>query len=96
VVTKGETQEEIERNIDHAKRTMAEAKERVNASVRTFVRVGDPVQAINLLAEEEDVSLIVMGAHTRGILWELFHGSTIYDLTTRTKRPVLVVKHHPS
>ena len=83
-------------NIRQAQRTIEEAGERAGGRTRTFVRVGDPVRAINLLSEEEDVSLIAMGSHRRGILWELFHGSTIYDLAASTKRPVLIVQPFPA
>ncbi len=95
VVTKGETMEEIEANVDEAKKTLEGIKKELsNAgfSVKDHVRVGSPVEEICSIAEEEDISLIVMSSHGKGWFKELLLGDTTYDVVKTTKRPVLVVR----
>ena len=86
------TREEIDRNIHQAQSALEEMCPGGSNRIRTLVRVGDPVEAINQLSAEEDVSLIAMGSHRTGILRELFRGSTAYDVAAGTDRPVLVVR----
>ncbi|MDD1674257.1 MAG: universal stress protein [Methanomicrobiales archaeon] len=94
-VTKGETKGDMDQDLRKAQRTLEESRPPGAGRIRTLVRVGDPVLAINQLSEEEDVSLIALGSHRTGILRELFHGSTVYDVAAGTDRPVLVVKPFP-
>jgi nucleotide-binding universal stress UspA family protein len=58
----------------------------------SLLRVGSPVQEILAEAERGNFDLIVIGAHTRHRLAELFVGSTASRLAKQTRRPVLVVK----
>ena len=94
VVTQGETQEEIQEYVSAARLKLEEIKKALEAEgieVDIHVRLGSPSEEITLLAEEEDVSLIVMSRHGRGWLREMVLGSTTYLVAKRTKRPILVV-----
>lgn len=67
--------------------------------VKDYVRVGYPPDEINLLAGEEQATLIAMspmGEGWRRELKELVVGSTTYAVVRRTKRPVLVVRSIPA
>ncbi|ASJ08723.1 universal stress protein [Thermococcus siculi] len=62
--------------------------------VKPVVRFGFPWEEIVKVAEEEDVSLIVLPSHGKmGFSRELF-GSTAMRVLKKTKRPVLMIKTH--
>lgn len=61
-------------------------------AVKVLIRRGGPYNEIMTVAEEEDVSIIVTGAHGTGNFEELFLGSVSYRVVRRVKRPILVVK----
>jgi len=44
------------------------------------------------VAEEEDVSLIVMGSRGRSAVAELLTSSTVKDVVRQSRRPVLVIR----
>jgi nucleotide-binding universal stress UspA family protein len=95
VVTKGETTEEIEANVEEAKKKLEDIKKELSSAgfkVKDHVRVGSPVEEICSIAEEENVSLIAMSSHGKGWFKELLLGDTTYDVVKTTKRPVLVVR----
>ncbi len=94
VVTQGETQEEIQEYVHAAEQKLGETRKPLDAAgidTEIRVRLGSPSDEIIRLAEEEDVSLIVMSRHGLGWLRELVLGSTTYLVAKRTKRPILVV-----
>jgi len=95
VVTKGETDEEIESNVQEAKRKLGAIKDELSGSdfkVTDYVRVGSPAEEICSVAEDEDASLIAMSSHGKGWFKELLLGDTTFDVIKYTKRPVLVVR----
>ncbi len=53
---------------------------------------GDPFKEIIRVAEEEDVSVIVIGSHGRTDIVEMLLGSVAEKVVRKAKRPVLVVK----
>ncbi|MGD9115460.1 MAG: universal stress protein [Desulfobacterales bacterium] len=57
-----------------------------------MVRIGNPVEEIVQLAENNDYDVIVMGAHGQGILTNAVIGSTSRRVVRRCKKPVLVVR----
>jgi len=92
VVTKGDTQEEIDINIQETRKKLNDIKQKMSKfNIKDHVRVGNPAEEIISVAEEEDVSLIVMNARGEGWFKELLFGSTIYDVVKNAKRPILVV-----
>jgi nucleotide-binding universal stress UspA family protein len=95
VVTKGETKEEIETNVQEAKKKLEEIKDELSGAdfkVKDYVRVGSPAEEICSVAEDEDASLIAMSSHGKGWFKELLLGDTTFDVIKYTKRPVLVVR----
>ena len=62
--------------------------------MRTMVRIGIPYEEIVKMAEEEDVSLILLPSHGKlGYSHELM-GSTTIRVLRKTKKPVLIIKTH--
>jgi nucleotide-binding universal stress UspA family protein len=57
--------------------------------------VGNPVDIIRSMAEEEDVSLIAMSSVGKDTLRTDRIGSRTYDLANSAKRPILVVRLKP-
>jgi nucleotide-binding universal stress UspA family protein len=58
------------------------------------VRIGDPVETVLQLAEEEEAQLIVVGSRGRGALSAALLGSVSAMLTKRASCPVTVVPPH--
>lgn len=59
--------------------------------VRTILKTGIPFREINAIAEEENVSLIVMGSHGKSNVREAYTGSETEFITMQHVRPVLVI-----
>jgi manganese transport protein len=62
----------------------------VEAEVRLLF--GDPVEQLAGLAEDENLDLLVMGAHGHRGFGDLIFGSTVSPLRHRVKTPILVVR----
>lgn len=95
VVSKGETQEEIDANAASAQEKMdAILNDLVQAgkNVKALVVVGNPVDEIKKVAENEDVSLIAMSSQGAIAIKKGRIGSTAYDVANSAKRPVLVLR----
>jgi nucleotide-binding universal stress UspA family protein len=61
-------------------------------SVKTRVEKGIPFKEIIKVAEEEDVSVILLGSHGRSNIVEMLLGSVAEKVVRKAKRPVLVIK----
>jgi nucleotide-binding universal stress UspA family protein len=59
--------------------------------VKTILKTGVPFREINAIAEEENVSLIVMGSHGKSNVREAYTGSETEIITLQHVRPVLVI-----
>jgi len=95
VVSKGETDDEIEENVNAAKKGLGDIKEelgRAGFMVKEHVRVGNIPEEIISAAEDEDISLIAISPHGKGWFKELLVGSTTCAVVRRANRPVLVVR----
>lgn len=93
VVTEGDTEEEIEENIQIAKKKLEDIGDHLKNEgfiVQEHIRVGNPAEEICSLANDEDASIIIMSSHGRGWLEELLLGDTVFDVVKNTNRPVLV------
>jgi nucleotide-binding universal stress UspA family protein len=95
VVSKGETDEEIEANTAQARQKINElfselSKEGMN--VKAQVVVGNPVEAIRYEAEMQDVSLIAMSSQGAVAIKKGRIGSTAYDVANSASRPVLILR----
>jgi len=58
---------------------------------KAFVRTGIPFAEALKVAEEEDVSLIVLGTRGRSLIAELLSGSTFENVMRHSRRPVLAI-----
>lgn len=93
VVTKGETKEEIDANIQDARDKLAYIKDTLKLlNIKEHIRVGNPAKEICSVAEDEDVSIIAMSSHGKDWLKELLFGDTTFDVVKMSKRPVLVIR----
>ena len=94
-----EMEELISRAKDVAMKQLREREEKCGKmmkarKIRTMVRVGVPYEEIAKVAEEEDVSLIILPSHGKlGYSREIL-GSTTIRVIRMTKKPVLVIKTH--
>ena len=95
VVTKGETHKEIESNVQEATKKLEEIKTDLAGAglpVKIHIRLGRPPDEIISLADAEDISLILMSSHGKGLLTELFVGSTTLGVAIHTNRPLMVIR----
>ncbi|MCX5854633.1 MAG: universal stress protein, partial [Deltaproteobacteria bacterium] len=60
--------------------------------VKIHIRLGRPPDEIISLADAEDISLILMSSHGKGLLTELFVGSTTLGVAIHTNRPLMVIR----
>ena len=61
-------------------------------AVTTFVRVGNPVEEINALIEDEKIDLVVMGTHGRTGLRHMLAGSVAERVVRTSKVPVMTIR----
>jgi len=61
-------------------------------SVKLYLKYGNIPRQIVEVADEENVKLIVMGAHGKGLLTEIILGSVSTDVIRNANCPVLIVK----
>jgi nucleotide-binding universal stress UspA family protein len=95
VVTKGETQEEVESNVREATKKLEEIKSDLagaGLSVKIHIRLGRPTDEIISLADGEDISLILMSSHGKGFLTGLIVGSTTLGVAIHTNKPLMVIR----
>ncbi len=95
VVDRGETQEEIDANVREAEKKLEDTAAefgRPGLKMKVHVRVGNPPDEINSVAEGENVSLIAMSTRGMGVFRELLLGGTARDVVRHAKRPVLAVR----
>lgn len=95
VITRGETHEEIKDAVREATDKLEAIRRdlaQVGLVAEPHVRIGSPTDEITLLAEKEDVSLVMISSHGKGWIQQLMVGSTTYLVAKRSKRPVLVVR----
>jgi nucleotide-binding universal stress UspA family protein len=95
VVSKGETDEQLEANLSKVRKQMDDLASMVDKSGRKAnyrVEVGHPAEKILEMAKKEDVSLIAMSAQGAKAMKEHHIGSTAYDVANNSDRPVLILR----
>ena len=95
VVTKGETQDEIEANVQEATKKLERIKTDLTGAgftIKIHIRLGRPSDEIIHLADREDISLILMSSHGKGLLTELLVGSTTLGVAIHTNRPLMIIR----
>ncbi len=60
--------------------------------VRVRIEKGIPFRDILRVEEEEEVSVIVVGSHGKGVVKEILLGSVSEKVIRKSKKPVLVIK----
>ncbi len=94
VVDEGESEEEIEELRKKASRQLEELGESCSIScpeVKVRIETGIPSKHIKTIAEEEDITLIVLGMRGKGGVEGLVLGSTAETVARTSKRPVLLI-----
>ena len=71
--------------------TLASLRGELSVDAQVVVERGDPFSVINDHAENIGAGLIVMGAHRRNILFDLFRGTTIERVLHTGRTPLLLV-----
>jgi len=71
---------------------VAERLRKKNISVRTRIEVGIPFSEILRVAEQEEVSFIVIGSHGLSDIREMFLGSVSEKVVRKSPQPVLLIK----
>lgn len=95
VVSKGETEEEINANVAAATNKINEiAGELIKGGIKVTpkVTVGNPVEEIRSLADAEDVSLVAISSQGAAAIKKGRIGSTAYDVANSSTRPVLILR----
>ncbi len=98
VVSKGETKEAIDANVQSATEKLNGLSQDLSAGgmkVTTRVVVGSPVEMIDSIAREEEVSLIAISSAGKETVKTGRIGSRTYDVANTADRPVLVVRVKP-
>jgi universal stress protein E len=70
--------------------------ELANAHPDVLVKMGDPFEVIVETAREQQADLIVMGAHRKRLLRDIFVGTTIERVMRTGNAPVLMVNAYPN
>jgi nucleotide-binding universal stress UspA family protein len=70
--------------------------ELANARPDVLVKIGDPFEVIVETAREQQADLIVMGAHRKRLLRDIFVGTTIERVMRTGNTPVLMVNAYPN
>ena len=94
-MTKGETHEEINSNVQEAPKKPEEINTDLASAglpVKIHIRLGRPADEIISLADRDDISLILMSSHGKGLLTELFVGSTTLGVAIHTNRTLMVIR----
>ncbi len=95
IVSKGETDEEIQAGVASAKNRIEEIAQNLKMAgmqVTTKVVVGQPTEVIKSEAEKEDVSLIAISSQGAAAIKKGRIGSTAYDVANSASRPVLILR----
>jgi len=83
-----------QRIMDDAKQQIEVIEDELKKSgfeVKSMIKTGIPMREI-LKAEEENVSVIVIGSHEKSYLEEIFLGFVSEKVSRKCKSPVLIVK----
>lgn len=95
VVTKGETKDEVESNIEEATAKLEKIISNLSGaglSVKVHLRLGRPTDEIVSIAESENCSLVLMSSHGKGFLTGLIIGSTTLGVAIHTGKPLMVIR----
>jgi len=95
VVTREDPLEEIELNVQEATKKLEEIKNQSYwclAPVKIQIRPGRPSDEIIGLSDTEDISLILMSSHGKGLLTELLVGRTTLGVAIYTNQLLMIIR----
>ena len=95
VISKGETEGEIEEAVKIAKIQIGAIRDGLAAKgikARAIVRTGSPAHEVTKIADEEDVSVIWMNSYGKSLFRELLLGSTAFSVAMNAKQPVIIIR----
>jgi nucleotide-binding universal stress UspA family protein len=95
VVSKGETQAEMDVNVSSATDKLNEIVQELSKGgikAKPVVVTGHSVEEIRAMADKEDASLIAMSSHGETSSKTERIGSTAYDVANSSNRPVLIIR----
>ena len=98
MVSKGETQEEIDASTKSAEENIKNLGHELgkgDLKIKTSVKIGSPVEEILSTASKEDVSLVALSSVGEDTMHMGRIGSRTYDGANTSDRPVLVVRMKP-
>jgi nucleotide-binding universal stress UspA family protein len=72
-------------------KAIGEDQSRLDIISKMVVRVGQPVEEILNVAEEEKCDMFALGSHSKGFLKHTFLGSVSKMVLDRSRKPVMVV-----
>lgn len=90
VVDEDQPAEIIQQKIQQAQAYLEQHPDRKDTEVDITVRAGEIFETINSVAKEKGSRLIVMGAHRRNIIFDVFRGTTIERVLHTGNVPVLM------
>jgi nucleotide-binding universal stress UspA family protein len=61
-------------------------------SIKIDIRLGRPSDEIISLSDTDNISLILMSSHEKGLLTELLIGSTTLGVVIHTNRPLMNIR----
>lgn len=79
--------DEAEKNIEHLRN-----KYKLDENVEVFIKSGDAAKKIVEFADENEIDLIVMGAHGKSGIERFMFGSVTEKVLRLSKKPVLATK----
>jgi nucleotide-binding universal stress UspA family protein len=85
-------QRALQKNGEAKLEALKEELQAAGFQVKTLLLQGKPYKEINRVATKEDVSLIVMGSHGKGVVEGILWGSVSQRVVEYSEKPVLVVK----
>jgi len=95
VISRGETEKELEQirsETDAKLKEKCEAVKAARAKIRWRTLEGDPVSRVHEYAGEEDVSLICTVPNEKGFFAEFLHGSFSCELARLASHPILMIR----
>ncbi len=94
VVEQGETDREVEKTKENYREYLNDKANKIQSlgiATKVVVEVGIPSKCITKLAEEEQVTSIMMGTRGKGIIKALLLGSTSDAVARTSNRPVILI-----
>ncbi|MDZ7671751.1 MAG: universal stress protein [Halanaerobiales bacterium] len=84
---------ELKKNYEEKLADVKKKVEKMGLDASVRVEIGHPHDEIMNIAQEENCQLILIASHGRGVVKQIFLGSTTYNVVRKSNIPVLVEKY---